>query len=54
MLILVLYSLCNRVSYIAGELVETLREKQPELGITEQDVLCVTIAGLCHDLGMIT
>ena len=42
-----------RVSYLAGKLVETLQRKQPELGITYVDVLCVKIAGLCHDLGKI-
>ena len=33
-------------------MVERLRKKQPELGITEEEVLCVQIAGLCHDLGI--
>uniref|UniRef100_A0A8C8WDZ3 Deoxynucleoside triphosphate triphosphohydrolase SAMHD1 n=1 Tax=Panthera leo TaxID=9689 RepID=A0A8C8WDZ3_PANLE len=39
------------VGYLAGCLVRALREKQPELQISERDVLCVQIAGLCHDLG---
>ena len=37
--------------HIAGEFVENLQRKQTELGITEVDVLCVKMAGLCHDLG---
>ncbi|KAL1281479.1 hypothetical protein QQF64_000282 [Cirrhinus molitorella] len=39
------------VSYLAGCLVKTLDDNQPELNITKQDFLCVQIAGLCHDLG---
>jgi hypothetical protein len=39
------------VGHLAGELVETLQKKQPELDITDKDVLCIKIAGLCHDLG---
>ncbi|XP_034550751.1 deoxynucleoside triphosphate triphosphohydrolase SAMHD1-like [Notolabrus celidotus] len=37
--------------YLAGQLAENLRTRQPELDITEKDILCVQIAGLCHDLG---
>ena len=33
-------------------MVETLKEKQPELGITDEEALCVKVAGLCHDLGI--
>ena len=41
----------HRVGYLAGELAETLQRKQRELDITDADVLCVKLAGLCHDLG---
>ncbi|XP_065317589.1 deoxynucleoside triphosphate triphosphohydrolase SAMHD1-like isoform X2 [Gordionus sp. m RMFG-2023] len=39
------------VSYLAGQLIRHLQTKQPELNITEIDILCIEIAGLCHDLG---
>ncbi|XP_043203476.1 deoxynucleoside triphosphate triphosphohydrolase SAMHD1-like [Amphibalanus amphitrite] len=39
------------VAYLAAELVSTLRRNQPELNITDTDVVCVSLAGLCHDLG---
>uniref|UniRef100_A0A3Q3Q1D5 HD domain-containing protein n=1 Tax=Monopterus albus TaxID=43700 RepID=A0A3Q3Q1D5_MONAL len=45
------FSLSLRVAYLAGELAKALKTKQPELGITNEDILCVQIAGLCHDLG---
>ncbi|KAF4722154.1 SAM domain and HD, partial [Perkinsus olseni] len=28
-----------------------LRDRQPHLGISQKDVVCVTVAALCHDLG---
>ncbi len=38
-------------AHLGGKLALRLREIQPELGITDADVLCVQLAGLCHDLG---
>ena len=37
--------------YLAGEYVKQLQRRQPELDITESDVLCVQIAALCFNLG---
>ncbi|XP_076061781.1 SAM and HD domain containing deoxynucleoside triphosphate triphosphohydrolase falten isoform X4 [Oratosquilla oratoria] len=39
------------VCYLAGQLVRALQERQKELDITDTDVLCVELAGLCHDIG---
>ena len=54
--------MCNkficRVCYLAGQLAKELRTKlakelkKPENDIvTDKDILCVQIAGLCHDIG---
>lgn len=42
----------RRTCYIAGEYVRMLKRKQPELGITDKDVIRIQIAALCHNLGM--
>ena len=39
------------VSHLANRFIRTLQINQPELQITETEILCVTVAGLCHDLG---
>jgi HD superfamily phosphohydrolase len=39
------------VCHLAGLLARTLQKNQPYLNISNEDVLCVMIAGLCHDLG---
>ena len=39
------------VAYLAGKLCKVLRKRQPELQITSKDILCLQIAGLCHDMG---
>lgn len=38
-------------AYLGYQLFKTIRQKQPELGATDRDGLCVVLAGLCHDLG---
>ena len=32
-------------------MIESLQRKQPELNISDVEVLCVKVAALCHDLG---
>ena len=38
-------------SHMAGAMVKHLQRLQPELGIDENDVACVQLAALCHDIG---
>ncbi|KAF6743503.1 hypothetical protein DFP72DRAFT_932737, partial [Ephemerocybe angulata] len=42
---------CIGVAHLARTLASRFKTNQPELGITNRDVACVEIAGLCHDLG---
>ncbi|THH32180.1 hypothetical protein EUX98_g2013 [Antrodiella citrinella] len=42
---------CLGVAHLAQTLAKHLQTSQPELGITDEEVDCVAIAGLCHDLG---
>ncbi|KAJ3323988.1 SAM domain and HD [Boothiomyces sp. JEL0866] len=42
---------CIGVCHMAGLWIETLRKNQPELDITDNDVKCIRLAGLTHDLG---
>ncbi|KAK0062596.1 deoxynucleoside triphosphate triphosphohydrolase SAMHD1-like isoform X1, partial [Biomphalaria pfeifferi] len=39
------------VCHLAGKFVRTLRQNQPNLGITHSDMLCVQIGGLCCSIG---
>eukprot|EP00438_Fugacium_kawagutii_P023968 Skav206658 [mRNA] locus=scaffold1933:592924:593400:+ [translate_table: standard] len=38
-------------AYLAMTFIQTLRHEQPQLEVTDRDEICVTLAGLCHDLG---
>ena len=42
---------CIGVSHLARKLGTRFQHTQPELGITDNDLLCLELAGLCHDLG---
>lgn len=37
--------------YLAKKFINELRRTQPELGITNEDVLCIQIAALCFNMG---
>jgi len=39
------------VAYLAGRMASHLKKKQPELKITERQILLVQLAGLLHDVG---
>ncbi|KAI0062281.1 HD-domain/PDEase-like protein [Artomyces pyxidatus] len=39
------------VAYLARQMAVHLKDAQPDLGISDRDVRCVELAGLCHDLG---
>ena len=39
------------VAHLAKSFLLQLKKAQPELSISDQDVLCVELAGLCHDIG---
>ena len=38
-------------AWLARRVVTSLRDAQPELGVTDRQVFCVTIAALIHDIG---
>ena len=38
------------MSYLAGKFARELQKQRPEL-VTDKDVYCIMMAGLCHDLG---
>jgi HD superfamily phosphohydrolase len=42
---------CIGVAFLARNFILKLRENQPELNITDEDIVCIELAGLCHDLG---
>jgi len=39
------------VASLAEKMLRHIKQSQPKLGVTEKDILCVKLAGLCHDLG---
>ncbi|XP_073697903.1 uncharacterized protein [Garra rufa] len=39
------------MAYLAGQMINILKEKQADLSIDEKDIMCVQIAALCYNLG---
>ena len=39
------------VAHLANVFIRQICTRQPELHVTEEESLCVQLAGLCHDLG---
>ena len=39
------------VSHLSGLMIKTIQDKQPELNITDRNIILVKIAGLVHDIG---
>lgn len=42
---------CLGVGHLARMMAQHLQKSQPSLGITNEHIRCVELAGLCHDLG---
>ncbi|KAG1848698.1 hypothetical protein F4604DRAFT_1973533 [Suillus subluteus] len=42
---------CLGVGHLARMMAQHLQKSQPSLGITDEHIRCVELAGLCHDLG---
>ena len=38
-------------AYLARIFVDHIKKTQPELNISLKDIICVQMAGLCHDIG---
>eukprot|EP00913_Durusdinium_trenchii_P013293 g12477.t1 len=38
-------------AHLALQFIQSIRKQQPELGISDREEVCVTLAALCHDLG---
>ncbi|XP_052834274.1 deoxynucleoside triphosphate triphosphohydrolase SAMHD1-like [Octopus bimaculoides] len=42
---------CLGTCYLASKMIRHLKEQNPDLQISDRDILCVEIAALCHNLG---